>query len=587
MRSVGGRYLPQLPTQPETSALISVSAPAGHELSALRVVAYGDSLTAGFPSFEPYAQSMAETLVEGGLAVEVVSCGLCGLSAGEMLDATHERVARDHIGRRGEGIVELCRPRSGRRADLAIIMAGTNDLAHQRLPAGDIAQRVRGIHEACHAAGVRTVAVAIPDQGTRAYRSSPWPDRGEGRRRREVMARAAHDAAELSRAERRRLVNAAMATWTNEATPVADIEEVDSDKSAATPSLEALLAALDAEADDQDGDGEEEGVPGFERPKRPAGPERPEAFFNAGALLPHGPKTVRAGLWEKDGVHLTAAGSREFGRRLAFVLQPLVSRLRAARLADGGAMCSDEDGSTLSLDAYLNAFREEDELCEAGDDVSAEHFASTPHWEEGAAVVIQRAVRATLTPTRLCSGGRGLGVIAANHRPGHVCGTANCSVRRTYRPIDAIGDCNANLADASLGSSKAVETINGRPKGVSNGAAGDHCADVGSGGARASGNLEDASKTSCTAVPGHSGGVQVPVGPYARTLVDPPACRSEDDALQTSFIARSCDAANTGVCKGGGDDRQGDVAKDEEGRPCKHATGGGLFDFDALSEDEA
>jgi len=480
-----------------------------------------------------------------------------------MLEFAHERVVRDHIGRRGEGLVELCRPRAGRRVDLAIIMAGTNDLAHQALPVFDITQRVRGIHEACHESAVCTVALAVPDQGARAYRSSPWPDGGRDRLRRDAMARAAHEAAELSRAERRRAVNAGIAAWTREEPPVVDDEDADLIEDGATPSLEALLASLDAEDDGEEGVGAREEALDFENPERPTGPERPEAFFNAGALLPHGPKTVRAGFWEKDGVHLTASGAKEFGRRLGLVLRPLVARLRTARLANGGAVCSDEDGSVLSLDAYLNAFREEDELGETGDDLEVEDVVPMPYWEELAAVVIQRAVRTCLLPTRLCVAARGSAGSVAACRSGHVNGASNGFVGRTHRPIDSTGGCNSTRADMSSGSDQVMKTVGTRSdlqcvdrrlNIVSDRAAGGHGANLSTSGPATNESSEDVSSTSCKA----------PAG------------------LHAAVAAAHGDAAQPGAGHS-----QSDVATGDERRHSRQATSGVFFDFDALSEDEA
>ena len=57
--------------------------------------------------------------------------------------------------------------RTAKTADLAIILAGTNDLGHPpRDPAGardeEIAEDIWGLHQLAHARSVRTVAVSVP-----------------------------------------------------------------------------------------------------------------------------------------------------------------------------------------------------------------------------------------------------------------------------------------------------------------------------------------------------------------------------------------------------------------------------------------
>merc|ERR1712061_692832 len=98
--------------------------------SALRVLAFGDSLTAGFPSLEPYAQAMAESLSDMGIPVEVTVCGLCGMTVHQMLAGMNESSLIDSIGRTGIGLMELVRVKRGfwTKADIVLVMAGTSDL---------------------------------------------------------------------------------------------------------------------------------------------------------------------------------------------------------------------------------------------------------------------------------------------------------------------------------------------------------------------------------------------------------------------------------------------------------------------------
>mmetsp|Transcript_115186 Transcript_115186/g.358714 ORF Transcript_115186/g.358714 Transcript_115186/m.358714 type:complete len:135 (-) Transcript_115186:29-433(-) len=47
-------------------------------------------------------------------------------------------------------------------------------------------------------------------------------------------------------------------------------------------------------------------------------------FVDAAELLPHGPQAVRAGLWERDGLHFSPAGSGKFAAGLAASILPLL-----------------------------------------------------------------------------------------------------------------------------------------------------------------------------------------------------------------------------------------------------------------------
>ncbi|CAJ1405336.1 unnamed protein product [Effrenium voratum] len=223
----------------------------------LRILIYGDSLTAGAPSMVPFAQELHRAL-EGGAGaesceVETTACGLCASTALQMLAVLEEPYVVDALGGSwGSGLVHLAK-----EASLAIIMAGTNDLASPA-PAGDVSKAIQGMHVACHRVGVPTVALGVPDAGGRFIRR-------------------------LGQAlpTKRRAVNAALAVWARE--------------------------------------GFEDGT-------------RPELFINTSALLPHGPRSRRAGHWERDGVHFTAQGAEALGARLARILRPLVQRRDAEAL---------------------------------------------------------------------------------------------------------------------------------------------------------------------------------------------------------------------------------------------------------------
>eukprot|EP00434_Breviolum_minutum_P038650 symbB.v1.2.034292.t2/scaffold4401.1/size40130/2 len=91
----------------------------------LRVLFYGDSLTAGAPSMCSYAEEFCKCLTATGCYIEGTVCGLCAASAYEMLEIAQEPFVLDSLQSRwGSGIAHLAS-----QADLVVIMAGTNDLA--------------------------------------------------------------------------------------------------------------------------------------------------------------------------------------------------------------------------------------------------------------------------------------------------------------------------------------------------------------------------------------------------------------------------------------------------------------------------
>jgi len=298
-----------------------------------RIVAYGDSLTAGSPSMEPYAKAMAQALWDAGIQVEVTVCGLNAMRAEQMLALAEEPDVHDMMSRWGHGLAHLIRPKRGawKAADLVLIMAGTNDLGQASARPNEICAAVRGLHELCHAEGVRTVALAIPDAGGAVDSMTMVPDiRG-----------------------RRRAANAAIAAWS---------------RSSSKDDLPCNgLVSL----------------------------TRPELFVSIGALMPYGPLARAAGFWEKDGVHFTAAGSRVLGQRLAFKLQGLVSELQRSRLREGRGLPTIEDdgaaGSTAdsapTLEAYLAAFALEDAAAIKAEAV--EEQQEVPDWELDAVSFLQ------------------------------------------------------------------------------------------------------------------------------------------------------------------------------------------------------
>lgn len=384
-----------------------------------RIVAYGDSLTAGFPSCVSFAEALSEALAEAGHPVEIHACGMCGMTAEQMASGVNEPVLADRIGRFGVGLAELVRERhrggTWRAADLALIMTGTNDLAGPT--AGEtIANYVKELHAACHDQGVRTVALSMPDQGIRKYkRLKPSGSRGTSERdmEKEAQLERAHLDEQLFKAKRRKKANAVVADWARSRGGTVPGPPPEKTVQQPVASLEAYLKALDLE---EEGAGESgEAVPSLEARLARAGagaargaPERPELLISVGSILPYGPHAIAAGCWESDAVHFTKEGSRVIGRRLAVLLQPLVQRLSAARLLGHGGeeLASGGDDAAPSLEAFMEAFRLEDELGGGGGTMAdkAQLMEDTPaeprEWEEEAAVRLQHFVRSRASRRR-------------------------------------------------------------------------------------------------------------------------------------------------------------------------------------------
>jgi len=147
-----------------------------------KILAYGDSLTAGMCSggrrFAPYARFLVDEL-RPEVGVEVWSCGLSGLRASSLAQAMDAREIPDCSRRTGKGLRRILRE-SG-PFDLALIMAGTNDLSQKQ---GNLAvslkdpqaivQSVRELHNACHEEGVPTVALSIPPSRAMSTSLGEW-----------------------------------------------------------------------------------------------------------------------------------------------------------------------------------------------------------------------------------------------------------------------------------------------------------------------------------------------------------------------------------------------------------------------------
>jgi lysophospholipase L1-like esterase len=197
-------------------------------------------MTVGFPSYEPYAKSLASTLAATGISVEIVGCGLCGLTAIEMARGLDTQL-RDNFDRVGPGLRKLLAEE--RPFDLVLIMAGTNDLGVPQSSCEEIVEAIASMHRACWAAGTPTLALSVPESlvtGTAQYPecNQKWY-----------------------------AVNNCLADW--------------------------VCAA--------------QGENPCNRP----------FFVNTADLVAFNPDACAQGLWDPDNLHFTAAGSKQFGTKLA------------------------------------------------------------------------------------------------------------------------------------------------------------------------------------------------------------------------------------------------------------------------------
>eukprot|EP00930_Biecheleria_cincta_P039474 TRINITY_DN27136_c0_g1_i1.p1 TRINITY_DN27136_c0_g1~~TRINITY_DN27136_c0_g1_i1.p1 ORF type:complete len:361 (-),score=39.53 TRINITY_DN27136_c0_g1_i1:63-1073(-) len=150
---------PQIPDDP---VLFSAGPSRSSEASVCRILCYGDSLTAGFFSegqyFEPYGRTLVEQIGATGRSCEVHICGLNGLTAAEMASGMCGTLV-DVCGIHWKGLARVLQEDGP--FDLAIIMAGTNDLPNV-VTTGALSQNLRCLHNICHEHGVPTLALAPP-----------------------------------------------------------------------------------------------------------------------------------------------------------------------------------------------------------------------------------------------------------------------------------------------------------------------------------------------------------------------------------------------------------------------------------------
>ena len=125
----------------------------------LRVLCYGDSLTAGtsppHDALYPYAPVLENAI---GSSVLVRHRGLPGATAAAMLQCVDDEQ---------RGLRSLLHKTS---PSLAIILAGTNDLGYHSESA-PIVTSLRGLHELSHALSVSTLVVGIPPSAYQAMHS--------------------------------------------------------------------------------------------------------------------------------------------------------------------------------------------------------------------------------------------------------------------------------------------------------------------------------------------------------------------------------------------------------------------------------
>ena len=97
-----------------------------------RILAYGDSLTAGFydhgDGYRPYATRLGELL---GIRVDHI--GLCGYTVAEMVQAFDAKQRQDRCGRILPGLAHTLRKAKvdNQPYDSVILLGGSNDLASE------------------------------------------------------------------------------------------------------------------------------------------------------------------------------------------------------------------------------------------------------------------------------------------------------------------------------------------------------------------------------------------------------------------------------------------------------------------------
>jgi len=114
-------------------------------------------------------------------------------------------------------------------------------------------------------------------------------------------------------------------------------------------------------------------------------PGSPRLFVNPAALLPHGPRAKRHGLW-RDELHVSTKGSELLGLRLAQQVMPLVKELHSHSILDAA------DPSMLPLSVYMEAV-EVHERSHLMEKAASNLTPVLQKWQEPAAILLQRSWR--------------------------------------------------------------------------------------------------------------------------------------------------------------------------------------------------
>mmetsp|Transcript_92787 Transcript_92787/g.207784 ORF Transcript_92787/g.207784 Transcript_92787/m.207784 type:complete len:333 (-) Transcript_92787:2-1000(-) len=129
------------------------------------ILAYGDSLTAGYwdqgDRFWPYGAALVEGLLPDVVA-DVSVCGLSSLTAAELVESLDSARICDGADRRGVGLRKALSDNGP--FDLVLIMVGTNDLGQPGY-SQKIVDDICALHRVCHDQGVGTVVLSVPPSG--------------------------------------------------------------------------------------------------------------------------------------------------------------------------------------------------------------------------------------------------------------------------------------------------------------------------------------------------------------------------------------------------------------------------------------
>lgn len=166
----------------------------------MRVLAFGDSLTAGYyqsgAKFAPWAPLLAKLLDLG----TIDHIGMSGFTTGEMVECLDSEAVTDCVPRTWPGLRHKLNS-SALRYDAVLILGGTNDLA-DKVSTGTLVENLASLHRVAHEHGAKTVAMTIPE--SHAALRVPWL----GRAREEANA-AVRSWAAAQPPQRVRLVEAA------------------------------------------------------------------------------------------------------------------------------------------------------------------------------------------------------------------------------------------------------------------------------------------------------------------------------------------------------------------------------------------